>query len=103
MEAQEKSKKDWFLRVILLFIAIGVWVNVFQNMGVINKTYSVDVTNEVDANVRGNVNAQVHGSVSVDNVVDINLEKVIGHTVGSHKSYTSDGVEYAAIDVAIAR
>lgn len=102
MEGQ-KDKKDWSQKVMLLVIVIGVWINVFQNMGVSNKTYSVDVTNEVDANVRGNVNAQVHGSVSVDNVVDINLEKVIGHTVGSHKSYTSDGVEYAAIDVAIAR
>lgn len=102
MEGQ-KDKKDWSQKVMLLVIVIGVWVNVFQNMGVSNKTYSVDVTNEVDANVRGNVNAQVHGAVSVDNVVDINLEKVIGHTVGSHKSYTSDGVEYAAIDVAIAR
>lgn len=102
MEGQ-KDKKDWSQKVMLLVIVIGVWINVFQNMGVSNKTYSVDVTNEVDANVRGNVNAQVHGAVSVDNVVDINLEKVIGHTVGSHKSYTSDGVEYAAIDVAIAR
>lgn len=100
---QKELKKDWSLKVILLVIALGVWVNVFQNMGVRNKTYRVDVMNEVDANVRGNVNANVQGAVSVDNIVDINLQKVIGHTVGSHKSYTSDGVEYAAIDVSIAR
>ena len=103
MDAQEKSKKDWFLRVILLFIAIGVWVNVFQNMGISNKTYQVDVMSEVDANVKGNVDAHVRGVVSIDNLVDVNLKKVIGHTVGSHTSYTSNGEEYVAIDVAIAR
>lgn len=99
----QQLKKDWSLKVLLLIIAIGVWVNVFQNMSVGNKTYRVDVMNEIEANVRGEVNAQVQGSVNVDNVVDINLEQVIGHTVGSHKSYTSNGVEYAAIDVSIAR
>ena len=31
--------------------------------------------------------------------VDVNLEEVIGHTVGCHRSYTKDGREYQAIDV----
>lgn len=32
MEGQ-KDKKDWSQKVMLLVIAIGVWVNVFQKYG----------------------------------------------------------------------
>lgn len=99
----QELKKDWSLKVILLMVTVGVWINVFQNMSVVNRTYCVDVMDEIEAKVRGDVNARVQGSVNVDNIVDINLEQVIGHTVGSHKSYTSNGVEYAAIDVSIAK
>jgi len=49
--------------------------------------------------VGGNLDAQVSGSVDVTNTVDVNLEEVIGHTVGCHRSYTQDGREYQAIDV----
>ena len=49
--------------------------------------------------VGGNLDAQVLGSVDVTNTVDVNLEEVIGHTVGCHRSYTKGGREYQAIDV----
>lgn len=50
-----------------------------------------------DVDVSGGVS--VHGSVSVDNIVDVNVEGVQGRRIGSHRSYTIDGKEYNAIDV----
>ena len=43
--------------------------------------------------------SSVHGSVSVDNTVDVNVEGVQGRRIGSHRSYTIDGEEYCAIAV----
>lgn len=41
----------------------------------------------------------VSGSVGVANTVDVNLNEVLGYSVGCRKSYTIDGREYQAIDV----
>ena len=55
-----------------------------------------------DVYVRGgDIDADVSGSVSVDNEVDVNLERVLGYRVGCHESYTIDGKDYHAIDVTI--
>ncbi len=57
---------------------------------------SVSVQGDVD--VSGS-RVRVSGDVSVDNVVQTDIEYVMGLQVGSHKSYTIDGKEYHAIDV----
>ena len=49
----------------------------------------------------GRISADVSGNVSVGNTVDVNLDKVLGYSVGCHKSYTINGREYQAIDVTI--
>ena len=51
--------------------------------------------------IGGAIDADVSGSVSVDNEVDVNLERVLGYRVGCHESYTIDGKDYHAIDVTI--
>lgn len=44
-------------------IAIGIWILVFQNLGIIPVSQSVNVTNEVE----------VDGSVRIDNIVDVSV------------------------------
>lgn len=55
--------KNLSLKSILLAIAIGVWILVLQNLGIIPVSQSVNVINEVD----------VAGSVRVDNTVDVSV------------------------------
>ena len=77
----------------LIVGSIGVWILVLQNFGVFgSKSQRVYVTG-------GDIDADVHGCVSVDNTVDVNLDKVLGYPVGCHRSYTINGKEYQAIDV----
>jgi hypothetical protein len=84
--------KDKFLKILLGIIAAGIWMIVLQNFNVFD--------NRQDVYVRGGyIDADVSGSVSVDNTVDINIDKVMGYTVGCHDSYTIDGKSYKAIDV----
>lgn len=47
----------------------------------------------------GRVDADVSGSVYVGNTVDVNVDRVMGYQIGSHKSYTIDGKDYHAIDI----
>lgn len=56
---------------------IGIWILVLQNFGIIPVSQNVGVTNEVA--VGGRVSADVSGSVSVDNTVDVNLYEINGH------------------------
>ena len=94
MNIKEKLQgKNITLKGLLLIIAIGVWVIALQTLGVIPINQKVKVVGDVDANVSG--------SVSVDNTVDVNLDEVLGYPVGCRRSYTIDGREYQAIDVSI--
>lgn len=74
------SKLFW-----LQMCAVGIWIMVIQ--GFINEDSGAQKVYVVG------------GNVDVTNTVDVNLEEVIGHTVGCHRSYTKDGREYQAIDV----
>lgn len=73
----ETKSKSISLKVILSSIAIGIWVLVFQNAGIIPTSQNVKVTNEVDAYVRGRVN--IDGSVNIDNTVDVNIHSINGY------------------------
>lgn len=100
MNIKGKSQgKNITLKGLLLIIAIGVWVIALQNLGVIPINQKVKVVETV--RIVGDVDANVSGSVSVDNTVDVNLDKVLGYPVGCRRSYTIDGREYQAIDVSI--
>lgn len=72
----EQKIKNISFNVILVVIAIGIWVNVLQNAGIIPTNQNVKVVNTVSA--------QVHGSVDVDNTVqvtgyiDVNLDAING-------------------------
>jgi hypothetical protein len=96
------------LKAILGTISVGIWVIVLQNAGIIprlvgskNGIQTVYVKGgNIDADVRGAVNVDnVRGTVNVSGDVDVNIEKVQGRTIGSHKSYTIDGRDYHSIDV----
>lgn len=88
------------LKVLMLFVAIGVWVNVLQNFGIIpsagKQVYIVGGHSEISGDV--NVIADDPLPVEVDNEVDVNIEDVIGHQVGCHQSYVKEGKQYWAID-----
>ena len=81
-----KKENYVFRNVLLFFIAAGVWGMFIQNMGLFvpsdDYTQKVRVVNTVDTEVQGSV--RVNGSVSVDNTVDINIEKVNGYNTKSY-------------------
>ena len=54
---------NFSLRTILLAIAIGIWILVLQNLGIIPVSQRVKVTNEVE----------IDGSVRIDNTVDVSV------------------------------
>ena len=63
------SGNDKIIRITLITIAIGIWTLVYQN-----------ATTEQNVYVKGGrLNANVSGSVDVDNTLDINIESVNGH------------------------
>lgn len=77
MENQSKSN---FMKIFLLLITAGIWVIALQNAGVIPTNQNVIVVNTVDTH------AEVSGTVSVDNTVDVNIQEINGYntvTTGS--------------------
>jgi hypothetical protein len=58
-------------KAILLSIAIGIWVLVLQNLGLIG-------SNKVDARITNQVDARIMNAVEVDNAVDVNLQYING-------------------------
>ena len=73
----ESKTKNISLKAILIVIAVGIWVIVLQNTGIIPTKQNVYVKGGyIVADVNGSVD--VSGSVSVDNTVDINIKAVNG-------------------------
>lgn len=109
----EQKSKDYSLKVILITIAIGIWTIVLQNSGVVPTSQNVNVVNTVDTHVRaGNINADVngtvsvdntvnmYGTVSVDNTVDVNIEQILGAPAAAFGAYTNKyGREHYALGV----
>ena len=87
------NNQNLFIKVMLVIIALGVWGIFIQNFARTFKTQEVTVVNSVNTRPLGPV------SVSVENEVDVDVQKVLGYPVGCHKSYNVDGDEYHAIDV----
>lgn len=75
----EKKSKNISLKAILILIAAGIWMIVLQNFNVFD--------NRQDVYVRGGyIDADVSGSVSVDNEVDINISSVNGYATKSYNN-----------------
>lgn len=70
----ENQTKSISLKPVLIVIAVGIWVIVLQNAGIIPTNQNVKVVNTVG--VDGSV--RVSGNVDVDNTVDINIEEING-------------------------
>lgn len=65
-----QKKFNLSLKGILLTIAIGIWILVFQNLGIIPVNQDVKVKNAI----------RVTGTVDVGNPVDVNLQYINGHS-----------------------
>lgn len=65
-----KFPKSLSLKSILFVIAIGIWMLVLQNLGIIPIAQDVRVKKAV----------KVSGKVDIDNTVDINLQEINGRS-----------------------
>ena len=71
------KSKDLSLKAILIIIALGIWVSVLQNAGIIYKEKNVYVSGGyIDTDIRNTVN--VSGSVDVNNTVSVSIDEVLG-------------------------
>lgn len=75
----ETKSKNISLKAILIAIGAGIWVIVLQNAGIIPKLAGTENGTQTVYVTGGNIDADVSGSVSVDNTVDMNIESVNGH------------------------
>lgn len=67
---------------LLLAIAVGVWIIVFQNLGLIPVSQNVNVKNKVDmtGDVKVRNTVDVQGGVDVNNCVQVDLREINGHS-----------------------
>lgn len=94
MPQSRKKSSNKVIKTFLIFIGLGVWMIVLQNFNVFD--------NRQDVYVRGGyIDADVSGSVSVGNTVDINIDEVLGYPVGCRTSYDIDGKSYKSLDVSV--
>ena len=92
MEVKNISSK-----LLLITATVGIWILVLQNFGIIPTSQNVRVTNKVG--VTGEVNANVNGSVSVDNTVDVNLQEINGYSNCFYNNTTKHPKDYYRIPV----
>lgn len=86
---------DGFSKVLLVTVAVGIWVLVLQNVGILPVSQQVEVANTV--RVRGDVD--VSGSVSVDNTVDMNIAEINGHRDVFFNNYSSEPNKYYRLPI----
>lgn len=67
------------LRMILITIALGIWVIVLQNAGIIPTKQNVYVKGGY-LNAKINDKVEIEGGVDINSVVDVNLEQINGHS-----------------------
>ena len=75
----ETKSKNISLKAILISIGLGVWVMVLQNAGIIPKVVGTENGTQTVYVTGGNIDADVSGSVNVDNTVDVNIHEINGH------------------------
>lgn len=82
----ETKGKNISLKAILIAIGAGIWVLVLQNAGIIPKVVGTENGTQTVYVKGGNIDADVSGSVSVDNEVDINISSVNGRQAKSYSN-----------------
>jgi len=94
----ETKSKNISLKAILISITIGIWAIVLQNAGIIPTNQNVKVVNTVDTYVNGGrIDADVSGSVSVDNEVEVDIRKINGWKAANYYEYKIDGEEFHSL------
>lgn len=94
----ESKSKNISLKAILIIMTIGIWAIFLQNAGIIPTSQKVRVVNTVDTYVNGgNIDADVSGSVSVDNEVDVDIRKINGWNAANYYEYKIDGKEFHSL------
>lgn len=88
----ETKGKNISLKAILIAIGAGIWVLVLQNAGIIPKIVGTENGTQTVYVTGGNINADVSGSVSVDNEVDVDLSAINGksnafYDFGGNRNY----------------
>ena len=82
----ETKGKNISLKAILIAIGAGIWVIVLQNAGIIPKLAGTENGTQTVYVTAGNIDADVSGSVRVDNEVDINISSVNGRQAKSYSN-----------------
>ena len=86
---------DWKKNGLNVVIAVGIWILVLQNFGVLPSHTEVD--NQVDVEVPNRM--EVTGTVDVGNTVPVNLIQGQGSQIGYHQSYVDqNGNQMWSID-----
>ncbi|WZL88262.1 hypothetical protein VS868_11705 [Salinimicrobium sp. 3283s] len=67
----------------LIAITIGIWAIVLQNAGVISTQQDVYVNG-------GSLNADVSGSVQIDETIDVNIHEINGHRNAFYEDHDGD-------------
>ncbi len=67
-----------FIKVILVSIAVGIWVLIFQNAGIIPQITPQRITVDSALNVTGSVD--VDNTVFIKGSVDANIESINGYS-----------------------
>lgn len=85
---------------LLLIIGAGIWVLVLQNAGVIDSNQNVYVDGGfINADVEGSVDVENTVDVNVDNRVDVNLKAINGHEEAFYDHTYNHPNEYYRIPV----
>lgn len=82
-----------FKKIILSAIAVGIWVLVLQNAGVLSidrGTQNVNVRNTVDTYSKG-------GSIDVSGEVNVDIRRINGWNAANYKAYDFEGQEYHSL------
>lgn len=85
-----------FMKIVLSSIAIGIWVLVLQNAGLLPGAQKVKAAGG-SLSVEGTVD--VKGSVKVENEVDINFKHLNGWEPANYYKYTLEGKDYHSLGV----
>lgn len=67
----------------LIAITIGIWAIVLQNAGVISTEQNVYVKG-------GSLNADISGSVEIDETIDVNIHEINGYRNAFYKDHDGD-------------
>ncbi len=67
-----------FIKLALIFIAIGIWVLIFQNAGIIPQVAPQRIAVDSALNVTGSVD--VDNTVFIKGSVDANIESINGYS-----------------------